>query len=509
MPLLRVPTLWLAILAVSVQPASIVYVTDLEIFTSLAPCASYAVSYGVFIETYSSRCGDSQTALQTCICSNSNEFKQVTNNINADLSSTCGTGAGTSDTWSASVVMARYCSLDEAITFPKPSNVVNAYITELSQMSYLPHCAQSALSYAVMADMADKCPKDASLFAPCVCNSHRAKGISETLSKSVRLSCTNDQDVTAAQAFYNEYCAMNSGTTSFAAPQGPPGDVSYYITALPQYKALRSCAQSAVSSAVLDQTAWNCASGPQALASCACLKSGMRGKVSSSLTSQVKGYCSSTAIDDVTSAISVWEYYCSAAENKVVATVSESVSQTGATGVPSRTQPSAPLASQTGDSAGGNGGNGNTGGTNKTGVIVASVLGAIVAVVAAAGLFFFFRRRNQRTAKEEQISRTEELDTLSKHPYPSVDASIPELSTPSHMPRPELYPNATLLPAELPPEQCWGRAELQGGGPQHPTSASSEHQVGAQYAVRGYGGDGSGPRGGEVYELGMNMPGTS
>ena len=44
-----------------------------------------------------------------------------------------------------------YCDQDLSITFPTPTkNVVNAYITDLPQLDYLPPCAQSALSIAVM-----------------------------------------------------------------------------------------------------------------------------------------------------------------------------------------------------------------------------------------------------------------------------------------------------------------------------------------------------------------------
>ena len=47
--------------------------------------------------------------------------------------------------------MKLYCDQDASITFSTPTtNVVNAYITDLPQLSYLPPCAQSALSEAVM-----------------------------------------------------------------------------------------------------------------------------------------------------------------------------------------------------------------------------------------------------------------------------------------------------------------------------------------------------------------------
>lgn len=95
-----------------------------------------------------------------------------------------------------------------------------------------------------------------------------AEDVRTTISRSVRSSCSNNEDVTLAFDFFDEYCAMNEGTTTFAKPENPPGDsesrvvlrahidaymetVSYYITALPQYKSLNKCAQSALSSVVM------------------------------------------------------------------------------------------------------------------------------------------------------------------------------------------------------------------------------------------------------------------
>lgn len=72
--------------------------------------------------------------------------------------------------------------------------------------------------------MSSYCPEDASLFAPCVCKPAKAGSVSTTLSKSIRDNCSNGEDVTAANVFFNEYCAMNNGTTSFVPPAHPPGD---------------------------------------------------------------------------------------------------------------------------------------------------------------------------------------------------------------------------------------------------------------------------------------------
>jgi hypothetical protein len=55
----------------------------------------------------------------------------------------------------------------------------------------------------------------------------------------------------------------------------------------------------------LQQTFELCPNGPQALASCVCLKDGMTSEVLKELTSSVKEICSSTATEDVTSAVAV------------------------------------------------------------------------------------------------------------------------------------------------------------------------------------------------------------
>lgn len=102
----------------------------------------------------STRCGDGQAALQSCICRNTSEFNHVTSRINSDISSGCGTAAGTSDAWSASRIMDKYCHPESAVTFATPTaNKVYASITEIPQISYLPSCAQSGLSYAVIGEV--------------------------------------------------------------------------------------------------------------------------------------------------------------------------------------------------------------------------------------------------------------------------------------------------------------------------------------------------------------------
>ncbi|KAH7276030.1 hypothetical protein B0J15DRAFT_507479 [Fusarium solani] len=455
--------------------ADISYVTDLEIFTYLAPCVSSAISYNVAMQTYSTMCGDSETELQKCICST--RFNQVASSISSDVTYSCGSSAS-DDLSSASKLMDKYCHQDKDITFFSPTtNVVEAYITDLPELAYLPPCAQSGISYAVVGVAAYRCPEAAELNAPCVCNKKDVvHDITETLKSSVKYSCSNNQDVTSAQNFYSEFCAMNDGTTSFATPKGPPGDMSYYITALPQYQSLSKCAQSGIESVVLGQSSWLCGEGPQELAS---------------LTSLVKGYCDSTNIGNVTSAVDVFRYYCSAAESLVVATVGESIHQsyptassgagagsgatgpvrtgsghatlTGSDGLPEETGSSG--SSGDGDSAGNGKNKDESGGTNIV-PIAGGIAGVVVVAAIGIGLFMFIRRRRQREARGVEISNagdgrgdgppeyTGQPELMGNSEYIKghyAPPAVSELSSTSS-PKPELYGGKPVV--ELPPNHA-------------------------------------------------------
>ncbi|PTB35379.1 hypothetical protein M441DRAFT_62845 [Trichoderma asperellum CBS 433.97] len=495
------PAIWLAALV----EADISYVTDLEIFSLLAPCVSDAISYNIATLTFGTLCGDSETALQSCVCSNTERYTSITSSISRDVKYSCGSTA-TEDQQSASSVIQKYCTQSLPITFSTPTkNVVEAYITDLSQISYMPQCAVSAVSEAVMGDNASRCPEAANLFAPCACGKDGIPAaITDNISKYVRTSCSNGGDISDAVGFYSEYCAMNNGTTTFTQPAGPPGDMTYHITALPQFKSLRSCAQSGVASAILDQTNRYCATGPQALASCVCLKSGMSGRISSTLTSNVKWNCDNTATADVASALDVFELYCSAAEKEVVISVSDTATETylHPTNHDSA-RPSGPLETgssssgggsgsddsggsnptqggKDGSSSGGNGGN-KSSSVNKTAVIAACVLAAIVLIAAVGLVAFFVRRKRNRQMRGEALPPTTEgpnyqgppeLENTAKAP-PSV-AVVPELHSTE---RQELQGNVT--PYSSPPGYNSPRPELQGSSEYKP-SVSPQPGVGYQ-----------------------------
>lgn len=64
-------------------------------------------------------------------------------------------------------------------------------------------------------------------------------------------------------------------------------------------------------------TTSQCPPGPRELVSCACAKDRKSADMSRILVSSVKYYCGSDANADVTSAIAVFDYYCSAGKGLV------------------------------------------------------------------------------------------------------------------------------------------------------------------------------------------------
>ncbi|OHW93665.1 hypothetical protein CSPAE12_07698 [Colletotrichum incanum] len=401
--------LWTVILLSSLATAaSIVYVTDLAIYTLLAPCAQTALSYNIFTQTYSA-CGEAPTDLQSCICTKNNNLAAVSTSLSKSISYSCGSTASEDQT-SAAAVLSQYCTPDATVTFATPTtNIVTKYATDIAEFTNMAPCAQSGVSYA-LSSMTSLCPEPASLMAPCICtkNDNSAR-VSRSVASLVRYSCSNAADVTSGLAFYDAYCAMNKGTTAFPQPSPPPGDMTYYMTALSQYSSLAPCAQSGMSNAMNSLTRYQCPEGPKALASCICLKDGVTNLVTSTVTSDIKYYCSSTASEDVSSALAVLDFYCKAARNEVVATVAESIAQTYATaqaGTGSGTP--GPQPTSTSSSAAGSSSNGND--TSSGGPGIAAIVGGIVAVIGAlsiAGLVaLLIYRRRRKTQPRFPISST-------------------------------------------------------------------------------------------------------
>lgn len=125
----------------------VVDVTDLDIFSMLALCASSAVSRNIGTLTASCSSGDRQ--LQSCVCSQSEVLSKVEHSISVGVNSGCGSSA-TDDQWSASKVLEKYCSPDETITFSTPKNIVHQDLTEFDEFKYMPPCATFGINQAIL-----------------------------------------------------------------------------------------------------------------------------------------------------------------------------------------------------------------------------------------------------------------------------------------------------------------------------------------------------------------------
>ncbi|RYP71180.1 hypothetical protein DL771_004980 [Monosporascus sp. 5C6A] len=403
-----------------VAAQEVVYVTDLSIFTLLAPCVASAVSYNIQSQTYDT-CPEAVEELQSCVCTKNNNFQSISSEISSSVSYSCG-GTASDDQASAASMLNAYCNQADITPFPEPEEPVSEYIADLSAYQELAPCARSGISSMTY----EMCPEDAVHLATCACiKNQNSLVVSQEINSSVRYYCSHTEDIASAQAVFAGYCGLNNGTSSFPRASGPPGDMTYYITALSQYSALAPCAQTALSYGVASQSYDLCPGDPQALASCVCLKNGVSRLVSSVITSNVQRSCATTATEDISSALEVFDYYCSAAKAEVTPDgVTESVSPTAETGntVFSGPTPTSEPSSGFGDNGSGSGDSGSdrpgldnfdfgnpsgepsSGGPNgqraasNTGAIVGAVVGAVVGLAfIAAGAFFIWR--HSRKAK--------------------------------------------------------------------------------------------------------------
>ncbi|KAI1116564.1 hypothetical protein F5Y14DRAFT_407178 [Nemania sp. NC0429] len=426
----------LAALSVSVGTAAdVVYVNELSIFSVLAPCAQAAVSGVINYETYS-HCPSGASGLQSCICTKNNggNLATVSSSISSSLDYTCGLTA-TDDQASAATVLAGYCNQDKITPFAQPSHTVSQYIVDLSAYHNLAPCAQSAVGSAVLDLTWSLCQEDASLLATCACKKNKnSLYASSMIDSSIKTDCYgHTADASSAQAVFAGYCGLVDGTTSFPETTDPPGHMNYYITALEEFKSLASCAQTAVSVNVLQQTLELCPSGPKALASCACLRSEMTGSISSSITSDARYYCSSNA-DDIASALAVWDLYCSAAKGLTVpAGVTETVSQASSTSSPQTRSKGAQETGKVGASGNDTSPDGPVTTMSNTGVIAGAVAGSVLgtALIALAA-FLLYRRSKKAQAK---ASTTAAAD----------DDAKPELDSTPIVPRTSGSPSPSMM----------------------------------------------------------------
>lgn len=295
------------------------YITDLPAFSSLAPCAAAAVSNEVQQLTYND-CPPEATALQSCACSKDQNSGAVQSSISTDVGLNCGSTA-TEDVTSASQVFNIYCgSPAPSTTAAAHSSTINQYITDFNAYSQLAPCAAEALSGAVQDLTYDLCPPAASALISCACKKDQnSLRVSESINTAIGNNCgtTHTADLTSAQAVFAAYCRLENGTSSFPTPSPLPGLISYYITDLPQYSSLAVCAQDALSGDVQQQTYSICNAAPLSLVSCVCVKDQNSQSIASGLVTDVEENCGTTATEDISSALEVLAYYCSAGKGLV------------------------------------------------------------------------------------------------------------------------------------------------------------------------------------------------
>ncbi|KAE8442365.1 hypothetical protein EG329_003436 [Mollisiaceae sp. DMI_Dod_QoI] len=411
MRLLRLELFLGLVFVEDVLAIDLVYVTDLPVFSALAPCAQFAVSYEVQQLTRE-QCPAAVTALESCACTQDQNSAAISSSISSQVLYTCGNTAS-DDLTSASIVFSAYCNQGGPVSTQPPGPTVTQYITDLPAYSELAPCASNALSYLVMGMTRSDCNTlGPSALASCVCTKNQnSLAASESLNTQIKYSCgsTHSADITSAQAVLAGYCGLANGTSSFPTPSYLPGSVSYYITALPQYNSLASCAQEALSAPVHAQMYSDCPSNPQALVSCLCVKDSNSAMMTSQISGSASFFCGSTASANMASALSVFDFYCSV--GKGLATLSEQLpavvttpygsggggSQATATGKYSNGG-----ASSTG-SVNGNGGNGGSStsvtnplGSSSSGVPVAAIAGAIAGAVVFICIMLFVGWRYRR-----------------------------------------------------------------------------------------------------------------
>jgi len=286
------------------------YITDLDACSSLAPCASSGVSYIVQQLTYKD-CPAEATALVSCACTKDQNSAAVASSISSNVAQACGTTAS-EDVNSALTVFSAYCASQAQVTFAGAAAVVvSQYITDIAPISFLAPCASSAVSYIVQGLTYKSCPAVPTALASCACTKDQnSAAVTSSLASNIEQACgtTASEDVNSALSVFSAYCAAKS---QINFPGSSLAVVNQYITDIGVISSLAPCASSAVSYIVQGLTYKSCPAPASALISCACLKDQNSVAVSSSLVSNVKGACGTTATEDVSSAIAVFNAYCS------------------------------------------------------------------------------------------------------------------------------------------------------------------------------------------------------
>lgn len=192
------------------------YITDLPAFSDLGPCAGSALSYVVQYLT-NAKCPTGASALESCACTKGQNSLAISESLSTYVSYSCGS-SHSQDITSAQAVFAGYCGMGAgSSSFPTPSVLagpVTYYITDLPMYSSLAKCAQSAVSYPILAQTRYDCPSGPKALVSCICAKDNNLDVaSSSIKTSVGYNCgsTASADITSAWAVLDYYCSAGKG----------------------------------------------------------------------------------------------------------------------------------------------------------------------------------------------------------------------------------------------------------------------------------------------------------
>jgi hypothetical protein len=312
LPRLAVPIIWTVSCYLVACPlvAMSEAITNLPQYSALGQCAREALSEAVF--QISSDCPPAPSDYASCACSKDQNSAIITSSISYGVLEYCASTA-TDDVTSALGVFGFYCNQGTApapTAQPSSPYSMTGLITDYLIYSDLVPCAREALGNALNSLSAD-CPTAASDYASCACQKDQnSAAVSSQIDWEVSLYCgsRSPEDAVSALLGFSYYCA-GSAASAYTTPNPPPG-LSGFITDLPAFTGLASCARIAVSSGVMGLTSENCPPSAPWLASCVCLKDQLSASASQQINFLLSLYCPSSATADQSSAQSVLQKYC-------------------------------------------------------------------------------------------------------------------------------------------------------------------------------------------------------
>ena len=191
------------------------------------------------------------------------------------------------------------------------------FLTDFAKSASLVSCASEGFFWAV-GSLTDDCnfSQGPVTYASCAClKDQNSIAVSTEIEFEVNLQCdsTATDDVSSALAVFSSYCAPVKALATTTTTQALPSSSLGYLTNIAAAATgLAPCAVTGLSEAVQYVTS-DCPvnAGPTMQASCACLKDQNSIALSQEILRTVGLECSSTATDDINSALAVFSDYCS------------------------------------------------------------------------------------------------------------------------------------------------------------------------------------------------------